>query len=440
MKTSNLTKAVALASFAFAGQAFALAPTVTPDLVVNISGASAQQLTMGHILKKFCNNDLDTYLDKPTTGSAGSAYRSYFCTISSDPLINAPANLVGKKVLFNTRAKGGSVWGVVPLGRGWNVQYLNIGYNGGSHCSLTATNTYECTYTSPSTALLSDGECPKDSVDYSAQDRQTKCVRSDAGVSDVEPAMFVNSNLPAGWSALTASELGGLAVSSEYGVVFGVAVTNDVYAALQNMQGLSGTQVPSLTKAQITGILTGGIKSWKELDTFLTTAPASTSYPISSSATSGFMSVCRRANGSGTQAAQNAFFLNAPCASGFGVNASMVTASASSSTYKVLENSSAGAVGDCLNKSVTAGALVGSGTAKFGGIGLMAIEKQPTASDKWKYIKIDGVEPTVDNAISTAYNNVFEQTLQWPSTTSGDTLEALQMLLQASGDPAILNA
>lgn len=424
MKTSNLTKAVALASFAFAGQALALAPTVTPDLTINISGASAQQLTMGHILTEFCAGDLDTYLDKPATGSAGSAYRSYFCTMNA----TAPAAIAGKKVLFNTRAKGGSVWGVVPLGKNWNVQYLNIGYNGGAHCTSSVAGTYQCTIANASTAV-SGGECPKDSVDYSAQDRETKCVKSDAGVSDLEPSMFVDTNLPSGWNALTAAELGALTVNSEYGVIFGIAVTNDVYAALQTLQGLSASDVPSLTKAQITGILKGNIKSWKELDSALT--------GISSSATGGLMSVCRRANGSGTQAAQNAYFFNTPCASSFGVTDGMVTAN-NSATYKVIENSSAGNVSDCLNNSAD-GKLAGS-TLKFGGIGFMAIEKQPAVTDKWKYIKIDGVEPTVDNTISTAYDHVYEQTLQWPTSVSGDKLAALQMLLQASGDPAILNA
>lgn len=433
MKTSNLTKAVALASFAFAGQAFALAPTVTPDVVVNISGASAQQLTMGNILTSFCNADLHTYLDKPASGSAGSAYRSYFCTMNGD----APASIAGKKVLFNTRAKGGSVWGVVPVGKNWNVQYLNIAYNGGSHCTATTADTYECTYTSPSTALAS-GECPRDSADYSAQDRETMCAKSDGGVSDLEPAMFVDTNLPSGWNALTGTELAGLTVKSQYGVIFGVAVTNDVYAALQNRQGLLPTEVPSLTKAELAAIFSGKIKSWKELDNALTSSPNKEAAPISGSPTVGLMSVCRRVNGSGTQAAQNAFFFNMPCAGGFGVADTMVAGPATTTTYRVVENSSAGNVDDCLNNSVD-GKLSGS-TLKFGGIGFMAIERLPSGTDKWKYIKIDGIEATVDNTISTAYDHVYEQTLQWPTSVSGEKLDALEMLLAASGDPAVLNA
>ncbi len=428
MKSLNLAKSIALASFAFAGQAFALAPTVIPDVVVNLSGASAQQLTMGHILTNFCSGDLDTYLDRPATGSAGSAWRSYFCTMNA----SAPAALQGKRVLFNTRAKGGSVWGVVPVGKNWNVEYMNIAYNGGSHCTVNAgTGNYECTFTNRSTAIV-NGECPLDTANYTAANRETQCAKSDGGVSDLEPAMFVDSNLPSGWTALTGTELAGLTVNSEYGVIFGISVTDDVYAALQTLQGLAPTDVPSLTKAQIAGILKGEIKTWKQLDSALT--------GISTSAANGYMSVCRRVNGSGTQAAQNAYFFNNPCASGFGVSEGMIAAAASSATYRVVENSSSGNVVDCMNRSFNGGLNASAPTLRYGGIGFGAIERQPGATDRWKYIKIDGVEPTVDQTITTDYDHVYEQTLQWRSTLSGDKLAALQMVLTASGDPAVLNA
>lgn len=426
MKISNIAKAVAAASFAFAGQAFALAPTVTPDLVVNISGASAQQVTLGHLLTNFCAGDLDTYFDRPASGTAGSAYRSYFCTMNNA----APAALQGKRVLFNTRSRGGSVWGVVPVGKGWNVEYMNIGYNGGSHCAINAsTHNYECTYVNRTTALV-NGECPQDGADYSVANRETLCARSDGGVSDVEPAMFVDSNLPTGWNALTSAELAGLTVNSEYGVIFGISVTDDVYAALQLAQGLAASEVPSLTKSQIAGILRGDIRTWRQLDANLA--------GISTSSATGYMSVCRRVNGSGTQASQNAYFFNTPCASAAGVADAMVAAGASGTTYRVVENSSSGNVVDCMNRSFSGGLNTSAPTLRYGGIGFGAIERQPGASDHWKYVKIDGVEPTVDNTISTAYDHVYEQTIQWQSSLSGDKLAALQMVLTASGDPAVL--
>jgi hypothetical protein len=344
---------------------------------------------------------------------------------------SAPAALVGKRVLFNTRSRGGSVWGVVPVGKNWNVEYMNIAYNGGSHCTVNAgTGNYECTYTTRSTAVT-NGECPLDGADYSAGNRETMCVRSDAGVSDVEPAMFVGNNLPSGWTALSATELASLTVNSEYGVAFGIAVTDDVYASLQLQQGLAANEVPSLTKSEIAGILRGDIRGWRQLDANLG--------GISSVPNSAFMSVCRRANGSGTQASQNAYFFNAPCASAVGVADTMIAAAATSATYRVVENSSTGNVVDCLNRSFNGGLNTTSPTLRYGGIGFMALERQPSATDRWKFIKIGGVEPTIDNVVSTAYDHVFEQTIQWQSSLSGDKLAAAQMVLTASGDPAVLN-
>lgn len=425
MKNTNLAKAVALASFAFAGQAFALAPSVTPDVVVNISGASAQQITLAKIVTDYCSSDLNTFLDgsAASPATAGKNWRSFFCTMSADS--HVPATLQGKKVLFNTRSKGGSIYGVVPVGKGWNVEYMNIGYNGGSHCTLSSGKYYCDVSTTPSTALITETDgsknCPHDNGDYSAGDRQTLCSLSDAGVSDVEPKIFAGDNLPAGWVALTSAENSALTIGTEYGSVFGIAVTNDVYSALQVAQSTTG--VPSLTKAEVKAILAGTIKNWKQID-------GSTSTTIA--AGTGRLQLCKRTAGSGTQASMNAYFLDNPCGKSYSGNVSMVKAQ-SYSTYKVVDNSATGDMKACLNTAAT-------GTTKFGGIGFLAVENQPTASDSWKYIAIDGVEPTVANAVTSAYPIVYEVTIQWPTATpAGAKLDALKMIKQDSSKPVTFN-
>ena len=69
------------------------------------------------------------------------------------------------------------------------------------------------------------------------------------------------------------------------------------------------------------------------------------------------------------------------------------------STYKVVDNSATGDMKACLNTAAT-------GTTKFGR-GFLAVENQPTASDSWKYL-IDGVEPTVANAVTSAYRSYMK--------------------------------
>ena len=74
-------------------------------------------------------------------------------------------------------------------------------------------------------------------------------------------------------------------------------------------------------------------------------------------------------------------------------------------------------------------------------IGFNAVEKQPGASDTWDYVKIDGVSPNNASAEAGLYNHWFEQTIQWPtSSTSGDVLTALNFIATASGNPAVMTA
>ena len=452
--------------------ALALPSSTPPDLVVNISGASAQQKTLGSLLSSFCvSGTLTTYLDDdPAAGASdGKKWRSYYCTLDAANT-SVPASLGGQDVLFNNRSAGGSIWGVVPVARSWAVEYLNI-FNG--TCTTTGSGTETCpwgtagapraTGLDPFTAGTGGLECPFETfsagsslyvTDSSATDlnahsgttaEATVCLKSDGGVSDVEPAMFsAAANFP-GFTGgpLSSTEQGSLTVKSEYGVIFGISITDFAYRSLQELQGLhTYTDVqdlageptvtgdaarPSLSKTAIASLLSGKLKSFQDLDQSLETAAGS----------SGFMAVCRRVVGSGTQAAQNAFFMGNPCLGGSGLSmvSSPGTPSFLGSQY-VVNNSGSGDVIDCQNDAVS-GALLG---ASIDAIGFNAIEKGEAGND-WKYIKIDGVDPTVANAIDGKYTHWFEQTIQWPTaSTSGDTLTALDMVATASGDPAVMTA
>ncbi len=458
------------------GQSFALDPTNTPQVTVNISGASAQQKTLGALLASFCTDgSLATYLDDPEVvgASKGKKWRSYFCKMKSAAPV--PDTLFGQKVLFNNRSKGGSIWGVVPVGRVWDVEYLNVfrtgtNYLGSFDCSLNSTDvdgnqTFHCGWGTagdrPSDLSVA-GECktPAEGVTTDTTNKVTDCLKSHGGVSDVEPQMFIADNVPASFSggSLDSTESAKLAVASEYGVIFGISVTHDVYEDLQVAQGLSAVldlvdpaKRPSMTKRAIASILRGTFKDWRLVDQ---TAHGRTGAKAGGGF--GIMGVCRRGNGSGTQAAQNAFFMENPCRQGgLGGSLSMAT-KINTGAYVVVENSSSGDVIDCQNDAF-------NGVAPFvvttGAIGFNAIEKQPGAADKWAFISIDGVAPTVANAISGAYPHWFEQTIQWVKPTASgpfdgqvipqpladgvndtEELAALTMVRDASGNPTIINS
>jgi len=418
MKLNKLAAATALAMAA--PLAFAHAPSVTPEYVINISGASAQQLTLGHLLTDSCQaGTLDIYYD----GTSGSSWRSYFCTLNNAAPV--PTSLRGKRVLFNNRAKGGSAWGVQPVALNWNVEYLNIFWdndanaaNGVNCTDANADRTWLCPTTTRSADVVSD-ECPRDTATYT-QHRSTQCIKSDAGVSDVEPKLFNASvNLPSGWSALTSAQLNGLSVEAQYGVIFGAAVSkaiSDAYIAEGKfVVGDDGVTYADFKKSEIASLLkVGGFGSWYDLNA------------IAGDAAVNDVKVCRRVQGSGTQAAAQAYFLNSPCADAVSGALPMVSATGLSNGQTTVNNSSNGTLVTCLN----------SDTAT---VGFLATERKPSASDNWRFVAIDGVAPTVANANSGLYDYVYEQTMQWRSALTGVKLDGVRFIRQQSGSHTVLS-
>lgn len=371
MKLKLIATACALLA---AGSAFAHGPSVTPDLTVFISGASAQQKTIGSIVADLAvAGTLDVYYDAATNGAD---QRGYFFTAAN----TGDASVDGKKVLVLNRAAGGSVYGVVPVARSTALAALKVD----ATCTKAAGATV---YTCPSTVNLVP----------------------DAGVSDVEPALFVGMNLPTGWTALSGAEVAGLDVASQNGVVFGIAATNNLYAALQAAQGLgadySDANRPSLSRAQLTSLMTGALTDWSAVGV----------------ASNGAINVGRRTAGSGTQASANAWFGGFPCSTG----AVPLATAQITDTLVVNEAGSTGGVRTFLNNTNNAGGYA---------IGLVSLENAPGASDKWHHIKIDGIDPTKQNVIDGKYDYYVEQTMQWKTTLAGAKLAFLQAFRSTSAD------
>ncbi|BAN36630.1 hypothetical protein SCD_n02831 [Sulfuricella denitrificans skB26] len=373
MKLTKISLACAMALAA--GQALAHAPSVTPDLEVFISGASAQQLTLGAIVEGMMTaGTIDVFYD---TASSGKDYRAYFGTGKVGTVI------AGKKVLVHNRAKGGSVWGVNPVARAEAISRMAI--DGGCAAVVSAVYpaaTYKCA--------------------------NTVNAVPDAGVSDVEPKMFVGNNVATGDSQLTDAERAKLTVASQNAVIMGIAVTNNM-------------PLTSLSRAQLTSILTGTYQDWSQVD-------ASLSGPIT---------VERRVNGSGTQAGANAFFGGFPCvANGF-----LPLADASFTTpggFTVVENSASGGVKSGLNADFAAGKMA---------VGILSTESVPAGTDNWHHVSIDGIAPTVGNATAGLYDYFVEQTIQYRNTTvngvaapSGLKASFLSDFIVRSGNPAVLSA
>jgi len=499
MKINNILTTIAgIAALGISAPSMALTPATTPDVVVNISGATALQAPLAAILTTFCNvtvNPLHTYYDDfgnnntLDLASDGTRWRSYYCTFKTtgpasatqDPSI--PASLSGKNVLFNNRLEGGSIWGVVPVARKWAVEYMNI-FSG--HCgnwdgrvSFESGNNWGCDVVDlPAIGVsdvdpgpLVDNECP--AIAYvpgvsvyvtptaggpilahaGTTSRDTVCLRSDGGVSDVEAAQFKGNNFPSTFpgSALSSSEVASMTTASPFAVIFGVTVSDTVYEALQAQQGLvvgchenlavaipgcgvnsladADTNRPSLPKSAVQAMFsTGSLDKWSELDATILPAAA-------------FSGQCRRVVGSGSGAAANAWIEGDAClapsnlamrktASGFG--ASVV------GSQWVSMNEGSGDLDNCQNAMHNGTAFNGMPAIAGGvsSIGYQAISRRRAGSDRWDYIRIDGVLPNLANSMSGKYDFWFETTFQYPTVgTAGTVKDALDLVTAQASVP-----
>lgn len=415
--------ALAVATALVSTSAFALAPTETPDIEIFMSGASAQDNGIARLFADICEaNTLDTYKDGAT--ATGASHQAYFCRVdvnqvndgSNDGALAAwvaahpDTDLVtpgyqgtNPKVLFHKRSAGGSGQGVNPVISETAIAHMVVA---ASNCTLTATpNLYGCLITGAG---------------------QTVNVVSDAGVSDVNPEMFVGANVPSGDAPVDATLVSArMTVVPGAALLFGIPVSEPLYRALQRVQGKTvgmddEANMPSLSKAEVASIMAGKVANWNVLKA----GPAGQGfrdYAVSLGATapaSNLVQICRRVNGSGTQAQMNAKFLNYPCT----VGAVQPASSGSPVLGPVISlGSSSGNVDTCLD---------GHGDNNRWAIGLQGMEKNFLVNGayplSYRFVKIDGVAPTLANAANGKYFDWVENTYQW-RRVGGNGTDALEL-------------
>ena len=419
MKRKILSTAVA-GLLLGSGSVFAHGPLVNPDLEIWLSGATAQDNGIALLFDDLCvAGTLDKYQDIANPSKKGAKHTALFCTIDSSKVTGLTAT--NPKVLFHKRSDGGSAQGVNPVAEGTAINHMVI--NNGN-CNLVS-GTYDCTISNPG-----------DLVPH----------LSTAGVSDVEPAMFVGVNTPSGYSPMTPALLANLDVTPGAALVFNTPVNKALRDALQRAElgaACVGSEtvacMPSLSKNQVASLLSGTIKKWSTLKVNGTslTAVAGVTAPDND-----LVHICRRVRGSGTQATTNAKMNHVPCTPG----AKLPTEATNGISGPVtVLNSGSGDVEVCLddfNNGTNDGGKNG-GLKHTWAIGVQSTEKNVDNAHDYRYIKINGIAPTIQNAAKGLYEDWVENSFQWRKSgligaPAGDALVMMQKIATDSGSPTII--
>lgn len=411
MKLNAISAALAGAFTAgVAGQALALNPTTynaANAVEAKIAGATAQDGGVLGVMRlnTMCVAGSLDVVQIPSTATTQKTF-AYFCT-------PALALAGGATQLVVYKQSGGSGDGVANVANNTGRTFANM--------TAVAANIAGCTSASVAASGVLSGyrtwDCP--------QTGNTVNVGPDAGISDVEPGLLTNT-------AADVSRLDAFGISQ---VVFGVAVSKNLYAKLQTAQGLGATDavtdMPSLTTAQLTSIFDGTTTNWSQIT------------DLAIPAADGTIFVARRSTNSGTQTMSGIYFLNGGSVRKCTTTAPTFVGTAVATTITDTSNcaTAAGTIfrgGSSLNVVNCLHDLTQAPTNKYG-IGILTTECNPNSGcapdqqrgSNWRFIKIDGFAPTLVNVALGNYRYFSEGSFQYRNATApagaptGDVLTVL---------------
>jgi len=376
----------------------------------------------------------------PTPGAAGGKdQKAYLCVLNTQN--SALSGLAAGKtnLLIYKRDNGGSAQGVAPVIADAPIDFLKV--DNAANCTKISAGApgvsftkINCTYT-PANVAFSNPQKP------------------DFGISDVDPIQFQGDNTPSGFSPVTADDLGKLTVKAAAAQVFGIAVSTKLRNAMQEAQfgkispcvgSELVTCMPSLNSAQIASIFTGKLNSWTQL--MLGTGNLFDNASAASKPDSDRLHVCRRTSGSGTLAQLGIKFMGYPCnnvATQVATDTALVPEVVAKAQVHAM--SSSGAMSECLSELNSGLDNAGSFTNTYGvrwAIGIQGSEQNANRASDWRFIKIDGVEPTLDKVVRGKYKDWVELTYQYNKTHAWDQSEQaiVDEVIKESGNPVVMAA
>ena len=398
MKLKLIAAAAALA----ASQAYAVAPGTAADIEFFISGASAQDKNIGNYIENhLCvAGTFDSFLE----GTKGKSYRAWSCEVNTAKVTEADA---GDVLVIHKRSKGGSGWGVVPVAQQAVIERMDLP---NANCAdADGDRTWNC-----DAVLTTD----------------TPLV----GVSDVEPQVFKGLNAVSDFGDVTSTDVAALTTFAQSQLVFGVPVTTELRNALQLAQGLTvgeedEANMPNLSSNLVRSLFTGQVTSWMDVvgpdGTDIYSAADAAGMPVPASDQ---VSLCVRTSGSGTRAQFMINFLRTSC-----LDASVAPFLAEGGEYPAVQsNPGSGDMGNCVADFANNG----------WSIGYQSTEKNMDRGDNYRFVKIDGAAPTLENVANDKYLDWVEQSLQYNTAAynAADALtqKVIDLIAEESGQPSII--
>jgi len=449
MKTLVTAMLAVAGTAAGSAHAISIITNPTPGVTLVMSGATAQENNVERAIVGMCKpGSVDFYYDGTPANPAptGSNNRAYYCLSSGISGIVDGTRILVRKFSSTTRSQqgtspirnynppiGGSGLGVYPVSAGVKLDAMPLN---GASCGTGPTGTK--TITMPSGSIT----VPLWSCSITAP----LLLAPDMGVTDVDPALYKGENLPSvGFKALTTLQIKGLNIRPSGYLGFNPPVTLKLRNALQEAQiaegklppGCVGQEteacMPSLSSSLVVSLLQGNVGDWNKVKVKnggslvgLFDFASSGNRP-----TSTLVKLCTRESGSGTKAAVHAAYMRYPCTAGA---LPMTTFNDPIQGPLVTENATSGAVDNCLD---------GSNDANWS-VGINATDRNVPVSGvfprKYRYIKINGVSPTLENMASGSYPFVAEGVYLNRKTLAGNKLLLAQAIATKAVEPGILKA
>lgn len=409
---------------------------------------------------------VDSYSTLPGAGDGAASKptlrhgseQAIYCTFKN----SLGGNLAGANVAVY-KFNGGSGTGVAPVANPAGAPTADQGYMDaslGACPQVNPTSNPNANPAVPNTFLSVDGVLRFTLHDCSST-RVTQA--PDGGISDVEPKMFVGE-LATGFGQSVPGispdkaqndfvDTGNLIVKAGPGIVFGVAVTLAMYDELIDDQNAapdllplcpaaptraerdSLACMPSIPSTLVASAFTGEISRWttRRIYDRALSPPAYVAVADPNRGADGSkVNICRRTAGSGTNAQFQAEYLRTNCINGSPAQVTFANDVAqTSSSPQVYENEGSSDIDKCMN-ALNAGtgynggfangltdfpnaptplnggksSVVPNGRTAYG-MAYNSLERNSALDNGYRFVKIDGVPPTLQEAYNGNYRDIY---------------------------------